>query len=698
MAILDELVSQIEDPTLRTRIATEVEKLAKQKKFGLVFEEHLPECTPLWDIPVKKGSKVALKAGSVSDFYTVLKIEDGVALCLNKDKSATGQFAIDDLVSVAEFGEPIFPFLKPIDSVCNASDSDLWHTLIEADNYHALQLLEYLYAGKVDCIYIDPPYNTGARDWKYNNDYVDNNDQYRHSKWLSMIQKRLRLAKKLLNPKDSVLIVTIDEKEYLHLGCLLEEMFPEARMQMISSVIRPSGMARETEFSRANEYLYILRFGECVVTPLALAEEWKGNISSSTTNNVRWQSLMRGGSNSERSHSPGCFYPIYISPDKKRILGVGDPIPLGVDYHTVNLPENVIALFPVRPDGDERVWQYSPSKFLEIKEKGYVRISTQTRNECGVTLRYISDGWQKKVEKGQIKVLGKNEDGSLVFDNEFDNEFIPPNQWWIRSHNATDQGSKLLQSIIGARFPYPKSLYAEHDTIRFFVENKPNALILDFFAGSGTTLHAVNLLNAEDGGHRRCIIVTNNEVSDAEAKAMTAKGLKPGDIEWEKLGIARYVTWPRTVCSIEGHDINGNPLRGNYIDSDLPMADGFKANAVYFKLGFLDKNAVALGRQFKEMLPTLWMKSGAYGACPTIDEDDLDMLILPDNRFAVLVDEKEYMTFVGKIEEHPEIETVFIITDSESGYRDMISGLDVKNSYQLYRDYLDNFRINAARR
>ena len=131
---------------------------------------------------------------------------------------------------------------------------------------------------------------------------------------------------------------------------------------------------------------------------------------------------MRGGSNSERSHSPGCFYPIYISPDKKRILGVGDPIPLGVDYHTVNLPENVIALFPVRPDGDERVWQYSPSKFLEIKEKGYVRISTQTRNECGVTLRYISDGWQKKVEKGQIKVLGKNEDGSLVFDNEFDNE------------------------------------------------------------------------------------------------------------------------------------------------------------------------------------------------------------------------------------------------------------------------------------
>lgn len=179
---------------------------------------------------------------------------------------------------------------------------------------------------------------------------------------------------------------------------------------------------------------------------------------------------------------------------------------------------------------------------------------------------------------------------------------------------------------------------------------------------------------------------------------MAKRGLKPGDDEWEKLGIARYVTWPRTVCSIEGHDVNGKPLKGSYLGSDRPMVDGFKANAAYFKLGFLDKNAVALGRQFKEMLPTLWMKAGAHGACPTIGEEGPDMLILPENKFAVLVDEKQYMEFAEKLDEHPEIETVFIVTDSESGYRDMIAGLDVKASYQLYRDYLDNFRINAARR
>ena len=158
--------------------------------------------------------------------YVVLKVEDDTAACVKqeqKDEAVT--FELKDIVRVAEFGESIYPYLMPVDSVCNAPDSDLWHTLIEADNYHALQLLEYLYAGKVDCIYIDPPYNTGAKDWKYNNDYVDSADAYRHSKWLSMMEKRLKLAKKLLNPDDSVLIVTIDEKSICILGVCWKRCF-----------------------------------------------------------------------------------------------------------------------------------------------------------------------------------------------------------------------------------------------------------------------------------------------------------------------------------------------------------------------------------------------------------------------------------------------------------------------------------------
>ena len=694
MAILDELVTQIENPDLRARIAAEVEKLAKQKKFGLVFEEHLPECTPLWDIPVKKGSKAALKAGQVSDFYTVLKIENGIATCLNKDKSATAEFAVDELVSVAEFGEPIYPYLKPLDTVCNAPNSDLWHTLIEADNYHALQLLEYLYAGKVDCIYIDPPYNTGARDWKYNNDYVDNTDQYRHSKWLSMMQKRLKIAKKLLNPKDSVLIVTIDEKEYLHLGCLLEEMFPEATTQMISSCINYTATARRNQFDRVNEFIYILMIGDCQIYPQDDSKNFKQD------DEVNWRSLRRqNASNIRDVQHPNQFFPIYINIETNTIVEVGENLPFGVPIEMAPHIEGCETVFPIKDNGIEMMWGISRDTFLDRLAKGYVKVGKHTPDKPQkYVLSFLEKGMVEGIKNGDVVITGKRPDGSVIAVYNTQRKVMPKTQWTFKSHDAREYGTYLLDRTIGEkRFSYPKSLYAVMDCLKYFEAGKPDALIVDFFAGSGTTLHAVNLMNAEDGGRRRCIIVTNNEVSDAEAKEMTAKGYKPGDEEWEKLGIARYVTWPRTVCSIEGRDVNGNPLKGNYLGSDLPMEDGFNANAAFFKLGFLDKNAVALGRQFKEMLPTLWMKAGAHGPCPTIDEETPDMLILPGNKFAVLVDERQYMDFVERVDKHPEIETVFIVTDSESGYRDMIAGLNVKESYQLYRDYLDNFRINARR-
>lgn len=313
---------------------------------------------------------------------------------------------------------------------------------------------------------------------------------------------------------------------------------------------------------------------------------------------------------------------------------------------------------------------------------------------------FLKKKQKEQLANGTLVSKGKDSDGSLILEwGEGAEQDKEPKTMWVRDwHDASTYGTNLIDKIIPNRdFAFPKSLYAVQDTIRFFVANKPDALIVDFFAGSGTTLHAVNLLNAEDGGHRRCILVTNNEVSDAESKELTEKGFRPGDEEWEKLGIARYVTWPRTVCSIEGHDVNGNPLKGSYLGSDIPMSDGFKANATYFKLGFLDKNSVALGRQFREMMPTLWMKAGAYGKCPTVDENTPDMLILPENRFAVLVDEKEYLTFSQRVNDCPEIETVYIVTDSEPGYREMIAAFEGKNTYQLYRDYLDNFRINTGR-
>lgn len=701
MAAINDLISQIQDETLRNRIQEEVSKMAKQKKFGLVFEEDMPESTPLYDMPIKRGCNV-MRRDSKDDksIYVVLKVEGDTAVCVKpKQKDEAAIFELKDIVRVAEFGEPVYPYLKPLDSVCNAPDSDLWHTLIEADNYHALQLLEYLYAGKVDCIYIDPPYNTGAKDWKYNNDYVDGNDAYRHSKWLSFMQRRLQLAKKLLNPADSVLIVTIDEKEYLHLGCLLEEMFPEARMQMITTVISAKGVVRTGQLSRVEEYIFILEWGgSCVCS--SIYNMLDDEVKKESDRSIEWLGFRRRAPQAKRNSRPNQFYPIYVNNVDGKIASIGDVVQHGIDRNSIFVPDGCTALWPLSKDGDERLWSLVPEQARLNFEKGYLKVNNWNSANKSGTVYYLPSGTIKDIENGKATIVGYNTDGSVEAKYHSEGTTPPKRVWNMKTHNAETYGTNILNAIIGKRFDYPKSLYAVHDVIRFFVANKPNAIIVDFFSGSGTTLHAVNLLNAEDGGHRRCIMVTNNEVSADEAKMLKDKGYQPGDAEWEKLGIAHYVTWPRTVCSIKGQDVNGNPLKGDYLGSEPPMhmADGFKANAAFFKLGFLDPTAVSLGMRISEMLPTLWLKTGAKGKCPELSGEQVpDMLILPENQFAVLINENTFADFAEKLAEHPEIQTVFLATDYEVNYQSMVKNLNVTEVYQLYRDYLDHFRVNRGR-
>ena len=642
MAAINDLIAQIKDEDLRLRIEAEVKRLLKHKKFGLVFEDHLEE-------------------GLIEG--------------------------------------PIYPCLRIMDQVNHAPDKSLWHALIEADNYYALQLLVYLYPGMVDCIYIDPPYNTGARDWKYNNDYVDSADQYRHSKWLSMMKRRLLLAKKLLNPSDSVLIVTIDEKEYLHLGCLLEELFPEARIQMVSSCVMPGGVSRLNEFSRCDEYIYFVKFGIAAPCSLPLSEDWLNGVKNTSKTKVHWEGLLRTGTNNMRADRPNLFYPVIVSDDGKKFVGVGEPLKLNDDRLGYEIPKGTKAIWPMHKDGTEGCWRVGKDTLLDLYNNHVVRLGGFT--DRGMAINYLKKGEHAKVLNGQYKIKGIREDNSYdLDDSEYVPTFVPATQWVISSHDASRHGSgMLLKFFPDKRFSFPKSLYAVHDTIRFFVANKPNALIVDFFAGSGTTLHAVNLLNAEDGGNRRCIMVTNNEVSDQEAKSLRKHGCKPGDDEWERLGIARYVNWPRTVCSIEGHDVNGNPLKGEYLGTDhREMEKGFEANCIFFKLDFLDKTQVALGRQFRELLPLLWMKAGAFGSCPQLEGDEIPQtLLLPENRFAVLTDEKAFSLFVDEVNKQDDIKMVYLVVDSDAMYREMAHCFSKKQTCQLYRDYLDNFRINQKR-
>lgn len=697
MAAINDLISQIQDAELRERIQKEVNKLSKQKKFGLVFEDHMPECTPLYDMPIKRGCNVMLRDSKEDkSIYVVVKIEDDKAICVkreNQDEPIT--FALNDMVCIAEFGEPIYPYLKPLDSVCNAPDSDLWHTLIEADNYHALQLLEYLYAGKVDCIYIDPPYNTGAKDWKYNNDYVDGVDTYRHSKWLSFIEKRLVLAKKLLKPEGSVMIITIDEKEYLHLGCLLEQLFPEARIQMISSIISRKGIARVDEFSRTNEFIFCVRFGDCVIEKISDVKSVAGESE------VHWQPFRRSSATNIRTSRPAQFYPIYINKKTHKIVSVGKAIAHSVNRFDVEQIDGCEAVFPVRDDGTEMLWGLTAEAFKARIEKGYVRIGKYSKDKPQqFVISYLTSGTIEDIENGKAKIKGYAEDGSIKAFYSEGKKAIPTTQWDEPSYDAKVYGTGINACFMPDRvFPFPKSLYAVEDCLRMFVLNKPDALIVDFFAGSCTTMHATMLLNHLDNGNRRCVCVTNNAVSEEEEKRFLECGLQPGDLEWEQYGIAKYCAWPRINAAITGISTTGEPVKGEYkFNEEFPMSSGFKTNAVFFKLGFLDKTAIALGINFKEMLPTLWMKAGCAGQCPTVDGDDIPpMIILPKNKMAILVNENAFAAFEEEVSKHPEIKTVFLATDYDVNYRAMAKNLNVEHTYQLYRDYLDHFRLNRGR-
>ena len=814
MAAINDLIDRISDLELRRRISDEVARMQQQKKFGLVFEEHLPEATPLYDVPIKRKSLVAEKDGFFKVFYRVKRIDGEKLICETQDdKHEEVSFEKEKMVAVAMFGDPIYPYLKPVDEVQNAPDDKLWHTLIEAENYHALQLLIYLYGGKVDCIYIDPPYNNREKTWKYNNDYVDDNDSYKHSKWLSMMKKRLLLAKELLNPQDSVLIVTIDEKEYLRLGCLFEELFPEANIQMVSTVNNSAGVSRGEEFSRSNEFIFFIKFGNASPFPLPLSDEWRGNMKKEKAKKLVWNQLMRAGTNARRIDRKDLFYPLYVNYEGNKIVDIGEPLSYPIRRETVNAKPNTKIIWPIRSNREEGNWQLQPTTLKRLYDKGYVKMGKFTAN--GMALSYLKGGEQKKIESGIFKVVGYREDGSVIEgDMEAEREYVPGTQWDIPLHNATYFGSQLLNKVLGEkRFEYPKSLYAVHDALRFFVADKPNALIVDFFAGSGTTLHAVNLLNAEDGGHRQCIMVTNNEVSAEEEGRLKASGYHPGQEEWDKWGIARYVNWPRTRCSVLGVDVNGVPLKGYYqtclkhekekerairqitliddpsslktaqkkelvalccqgklpqslvkadskfivseehpcsilfdinyagewldkldgqdhvtelfvitkntqafrqLKEDIqnilgnvvieesvmrPMSEGFAANAKYFKLGFLDKDSVELQRQFRELLPLLWMKAGAIGRCPELEGSEIpEILLLEDNSMAILTDEEVYVDFRKLMAGREDIKSIFIVTNSEDAFMSMAKPFSWAQCYQLYKDYLENFSINYERR
>ena len=517
-----------------------------------------------------------------------------------------------DLIVVAEFRDTIYPGMVSTGKVTRGGDKP-FHTVINGENYHVLKALTYTHRGKVDAIYIDPPYNTGAKDWKYNNDYVEGDDLYRHSKWLAMMERRLDVAKALLNPADSVLIVTIDEKEYLRLGMLLEQIFPEAAIQMIGSVINPKGSARTGRFSRVDEYIYFVFFGNSKVTP------WRTDMLREVNEDgrsVRWAGLMRNGEGSRRTRIPSMFFPIFIDKETGQYHSTGEPPPVDVKPNEIPVPEGTIAIFPIDGNGQELMWRLSPSSFREYLEIGHAKFGPRNKKTGLRSVSYLQSGIRQMIESGEIIATGRDSEGALEL--QFADSVgtrSPGTLWNMVSHSASEHGAGLLKRMVpGRRFPYPKSLYAVEDCLRFVLAKKHHAVVVDFFSGSGTTAHAVMRLNRQDGGRRQCISVTNNEVAADEQKALREQGLRPGDTEWEKHGICDYITKPRVAAAITGKTTAGEPIKGDYKFTDeFPMADGFEENAEFFTLTYEAKSAVNHNLAYARIAPMLWLRAGAHG-------------------------------------------------------------------------------------
>ena len=717
MSRLTDLISQAKskDLALGSELEREFRALSARRAFGLNFERHRPESVELPGRPVRKGDKVRIlppRGSTAKGDQRLWKVrgfegqgDDRAASLelIGGDEPEQQSALIADLIVVAEFKDYIYPGLVSTGKVERGGDKP-FHTVINGENFHVLEALTFTHRSKIDAIYIDPPYNTGARDWKYNNDYVEGDDLYRHSKWLAMMERRLLVARELLNPAGSVLIVSIDEKEYLRLGLLLEQVFPDGDVSMITSIISAKGAVRPGRFSRVEEHIFYVFFGA------ARVQWWTTNMLPSPGDEdtqdadgapqpIEWLLLRRREPTSVRAARPNQFYPIFVDDKTGRIHSIGDPITPDIDRNAVVAPEGTVAVWPLKPDGTEMLWGLTPDVLRRNSSKGYVKATTWKPAKQTCSIKYLQTGVIARIKSGEITVTGHADDGSVEGHVAADATVgrSPKRVWNMRSHNAETGGTNMLTALLGGRrFPFPKSLYAVEDALRFVVAHKPNATVLDFFSGSGTTAHAVMRLNKQDGGSRQCISVTNNEVGAEEHATLRNEGRRPGDSKWEQWGICDYITKPRIEAAITGRTPEGQPIKGEYKFTDeFSMADGFEENAEFFTLTYETPVAVSHNRAFARIAPLLSMRAGSEGrrieALPAAGWEVADT-------YGLLTELDAAGPFAAAVAAADKVRVAYIVTDDERRFQAIVRQLpEGVEPVRLYESYLTNFRFAMRR-
>ncbi|MDK8453957.1 DNA methyltransferase [Corynebacterium marquesiae] len=734
------------DPDLARDLENEVRDLNSQRKFGLVFERHLPESVNLPGRKVRRGSKVRMlpPRGETTKVdrrvWTVKTLDDDTATLrfIGTDKQVEEtERPVEDLVAVAEFNDTIYPGLVPDGEVNGGDVDDPAHVVINAENYHALEMLTYTHKNSLDCIYIDPPYNTGKDEWIYSDRYIEPTDDYRHSKWLAFMERRLRIARDLLRPT-GVIIVAIGNEQQHRLRMLIDQIFGETNF--LSNVTWNGGRKNDSRFvSNGEDYMLVYAKDKTAWIKEGVKVKDSPDVSSLETaddiveRGARWRAPKEGyeavlekGAEVWREARLTAVEQQFGSDSAEfsRLASAGDNTAFDAVYTSINqvLPaDDQKQLFRrAELDGEQRMrafYRQFPSDDPVRKTFGrynyFLPDGTLCRDDnitwpggggpaydvlhpvTGKAVPVPDRGWrfstsermQEEVEAGRV-IFRKDhtkpvslkqpleQTSGTVLLSAFDRQ---------RTHGSRHLHWNNKGEVRGVfaenRFPNPKDVTVLAQWIE--VCSPRDGVVLDFFGGSGSTLEAVALVNQRSSSQRRAIVVTNNEVGKKQAAAMTKDGLRKGDVEWESQGVYEYVTKPRTRTIITGRREDGSDF-----------SDGMRANAKFFTLTYEDPLAIQLARGFSRIAPLLWLRAGQQG--PVIDD-------LTDRGYGVsayygVIESLDYLDdFIAEVEDkRPDL--IYIITDDRRQFQHVAgllpSGID---TVRLYESYLTNFQVNTGR-
>lgn len=675
MSRLNDLLRQLEakDPALAKDLRQEYDALADRRAFGLNFERHTPEVVELPGRKIRKGDKVHVlpergknPTAENSRLWRVLSIDrtDGMPIAALEpltidpsDELVETRIPLADLVVAAEFRDPIYPGLVSTGKVERGGGKP-FHTVINAENFHALQTLLFTHRGQVDCIYIDPPYNTGNEGWIYNDKYVAGDDHYKHSKWLAFMERRLLLAKELLKPT-GVIIVAIGDEEHHRLRMLMDQIFEP--QNFISNLVwqgRPKNDSRYV--SNAADYMLVYARDESELASRGVRwRESKDGIDEvMSAGRAAWKdsghdpvdatARLKAWFRSQKGRFPTALTN-YQSIDSDGRIYYGEsmrsPSPRpNLQYDLIHPVTGQPTRRP--PNG----WVYSRETMDQLIRDGLILFGPDHTTLASIK-RFLDD------RSDQVP--------TSVFEQ------------------ARRSASQRLEGVLGdKRFPNPKDEHVLARWIRLTAAN--DGVVLDFFGGSGTTAEAVMRLNEEDGGTRRCILVTNNEAAAADAKKLRKAGHRPGDPEWEAKGVYEYVTKPRIETVATGTRSDGSTY-----------SEGMEQNVEFFTLTYEAPLAVSNNREFAKIAPLLWMRAGSRGR----RIDNLSAGWDVADVYGVLADLDQTESFLKAVAKQGEVVAmVFVVTDEDRLFQSVVRELpDHVEAIRLYEAYLRNFEIESGR-